>query len=510
MSKHKYSEIRVPIEKDNVSIWRDESKCIMCGRCKAVCTDVMAVCGKYSLLKTDDTAVCINCGQCVKACPVGSLQIAEEWEIVRKQIADPDSIVIVSTSPSCRVSLGDEFGLPAGSFVQGKMVALLRKLGFKYVLDTNFGADLTIMEEASELLHRIKSGGVLPQFTSCCPAWVKYVETFHPDMISNLSSCKSPIGMMGPTIKTYFAKNVGIDPDKIINVALTPCTAKKAEIRRDEMNAAGKYYDNVQMRDMDYVITTRELVKWAKAEGIDFASLDEAEYDNLMGTASGAGVIFGNTGGVMEAALRTAYKMATGKTPTGKLLHFEDVRSLNDVREAQVDIAGTIVKVAVVYGTASADKLLEQIRKGDKQYHFVEVMACPGGCVGGGGQPKESEGVLNARMQSLYQADEQLKLRCSMDNPDIVNIYDKHFGEPLSAVAEEMLHTHYTDRSEILNHNKNVENEEQQEQPVKSKAGKATYVCSICGYEHVGDSAPSECPICGVDSSRFTIKKQLA
>ena len=279
--------------------------------------------------------------------------------------------------------------MPSGSLVQGKMVALLRALGVDYVLDTNFAADLTIMEEASELVERITTGNKpLPQFTSCCPAWVKFAETYYPEMLPHISSAKSPIGMQGPTIKTYFAKKMGIDPAKIVNVALTPCTAKKFEIRRDEMRDAGKYLGIDDMRDMDYVITTRELARWAKEENIDFSSLEDSNYDQLMGEASGAGVIFGNTGGVMEAAVRTAYYLITGERPPQNLYQLEAVRGYDGLREASLEIAGITVNLAIVHGTANARKMIDRVKQGGKPYHFIEVMTCPGGCIGGGGQPK--------------------------------------------------------------------------------------------------------------------------
>ncbi|HCV54775.1 MAG TPA: hydrogenase, partial [Erysipelotrichaceae bacterium] len=316
MSKHLSPEIRVPIEPGNPSIERIEDKCIKCGNCRDVCRDYISVLGYYDLEKTDDTAVCIHCGQCANVCPTGSIQEIPEAGFVKAAIKDPSKVVIFSTSPSVRVSLGEEFGMADGSFVEGKMVALLRRLGADYVLDTNFAADLTIVEEASELVERLQhpdASKPLPQFTSCCPAWVKFAEIYYPELLPHISSAKSPIGMQGPTIKTYFAKKMGIDPRSIVNVAVTPCTAKKFEIRREEMKAAGRYLGIDGMRDMDYVITTRELAEWAREENIDFRSLSDSSYDPLMSQASGAGVIFGNTGGVMEAALRTAYTYLTNE-----------------------------------------------------------------------------------------------------------------------------------------------------------------------------------------------------
>lgn len=300
-------------------------------------------------------------------CPTSSITEVFDYKKVEDAINDKDKIVIVSTSPAVRVSLGEEFNMDDGSFVQGKMIALLRKLGFKYVLDTNFAADMTIVEEASELVERItKNNKPLPQFTSCCPAWVKYAETFHPEILDHISTSKSPIGMQGPTIKTYFAKNMGIDPSKIINVALTPCTAKKFEIKREEMNASGRYYGIEDMRDMDYVITTREVAIWAKEKGIDFNSLEDSNFDKLMGEASGAGVIFANTGGVMEAALRTAYKYITKKEPPKDFYDLEAVRGMEDIREASFKINDLDINVAVIYGTENASKFISKMKDSDK------------------------------------------------------------------------------------------------------------------------------------------------
>lgn len=310
--KHLPLDVRVPIEPDNPSIVRDEDKCIKCGMCKNVCMQDIGVHGTYTLEQTGGEAVCIHCGQCANVCPPDSITERYEYPDIREAVKNPDQIVIVSTSPSVRAALGEEFGMADGEFVEGKMVALLRKLGVSYVLDTNFAADLTIVEEASELIRRVTKGTApLPQFTSCCPAWIKFTEMYYPELIPNLSTAKSPIGMQGPTIKTYFAKKMNLDPTKIVNVALTPCTAKKFEIRRPEMHDAGNYYGDPDMRDMDFVLTTRELALWAKEEGIDFASLSDSAYDNLMGEASGAGVIFGNTGGVMEASAKHPYRSAS-------------------------------------------------------------------------------------------------------------------------------------------------------------------------------------------------------
>nr|WP_294494961.1 [FeFe] hydrogenase, group A [uncultured Mediterraneibacter sp.] len=452
MKEHLPLSVRVPIEEDNPSIRRNEELCVKCGMCKAVCTSPIGVHGTYSFEDTNGRAVCINCGQCANVCPTASITEVYEYPDVRMAVKDPEKVVIVSTSPSVRVALGEEFGMPKGSFVQGKMVALLRALGADYVLDTNFGADLTIVEEAAELVRRIeKEDKPLPQFTSCCPAWVRFAETYYPDMSDYISTAKSPIGMQGPTIKTYFAQKMGIDPKKIVNVALTPCTAKKFEIRRGEMNAAGEKLGIPDMRDMDQVITTRELALWAREEGIDLDVLEDSGYDDLMGEASGAGVIFGNTGGVMEAALRTAYTYLTGKQPPEALLEAKPVRGYDGIREAALEIGDTQVNVAVVHGTANARKVIEWIKSGEKQYHFIEVMTCPGGCIGGGGQPRDimadADETRKSRISSLYQRDASMKRRLSHENSQIKKLYAEFYGEPLSELAEKMLHTSYLDRS---------------------------------------------------------------
>ena len=486
--------IRVPIELDNVSIVRDEAKCIKCGKCRDVCKLDINVLGRYNFDMTGGKAICVNCGQCANVCPVDSITERCEYELVADAIKDPDKIVIVSTSPSVRVGLGEEFGMADGSFVEGKMVALLRALGVDYVLDTNFAADLTIVEEASELIDRITNNKVLPQFTSCCPAWIKYVETFYPEMIPNISSAKSPIGMQGPTIKTYFAKKMNLDPRKIVNVALTPCTAKKFEIKRDEMDAAAKYLGIDGMRDMDIVITTRELAKWAKAENIDFDSLEDSQYDSLMSEASGAGVIFGNTGGVMEAACRTAYEFITKESAPDVLLNLEPVRGYEGIREASLNIGGLDVNVAVCYGLTNASKLIDLIKNGEKNYHFVEVMTCPGGCIGGGGQPKDvskdADSVRKARIASLYKKDSEMKVRKSHENSEIKKVYEEFYDHPLSELAEKMLHTFYSDRSEDLK---------------KGEKKMSKWKCKVCGYVYEGDELPEDyvCPLCKQPASAF-------
>ncbi|WP_455719213.1 [FeFe] hydrogenase, group A [Agathobacter sp.] len=450
--EHLSKSIRVPIELDNPSICRDEELCIKCGMCKNICTSPIGVHEAYTFDETNGKAICINCGQCSNICPVSSIKEVEEYRDVWRAVIDPEKIVIVTTSPSVRVSLAEEFGWAPGVFVQERMIGLLRALGADYVLDTNFSADLTIMEEANELVQRIiTKDKPLPQFTSCCPAWVKYVETFYPEFTPNLSTAKSPIGMQGPTIKTYFAKKMGIDPKKIVNVALTPCTAKKMEIRRDEMNASGQYWEDEAMRDMDYVITTRELAKWTRERDIDFNQIEESSYDKFMGDASGAGVIFGNTGGVMEAALRTAYHIVMKEDTPNEFYQLTPVRGYEQVREASIKIGDIDLKIAVIHGTENAGKVLEAIKSGETQYDFVEVMTCPGGCIGGGGQPKhigeDMDAIRKARINAIYSRDEAMTVRLSYQNPEIQALYKDFYGEPLSELSEKMLHTTYANRS---------------------------------------------------------------
>lgn len=493
--KHLSMDIRVPIEEDNPSICRNEALCVKCGQCKEICTSYIGVHGTYTLEDTGNKAVCINCGQCANVCPVSSITEQYEYQDVAAAIKDPDKIVIFSTSPSVRIALGEEFDMPDGSFVQGKMVALLRNLGADYVLDTNFAADLTIVEEASELIERITKGNKpLPQFTSCCPSWVKYVETYHPDMSAHISTSKSPIGMQGPTIKTYFANKMGIDPRRIVNVAVTPCAAKKFEIRREEMNAAAEYLGTKGMRDMDYVITTRELARWAKEENADFMELADSDYDRLMGEASGAGVIFGNTGGVMEAALRTAYEYVTGEKAPAVLYELKPVRGMEAVKEATLAVGDLTVRIAVIFGTKAAELFLERVKQTGEQYHFVEVMTCPGGCIGGGGQPKgtleKGDALREKRIAALYNRDEEMEQRTSHENEEIKLLYKEFYKEPLSELAEKLLHTSYIDRSKDLGG--------------KKMSSTVKYRCSICGYIHEGEMpAGFTCPLCHQPASAF-------
>lgn len=525
---HQFTEIRIPIEPDNPSIRRREDLCIKCGQCRRVCEDEIGVGKLYDLKSTGGRAICIHCGQCANVCPVGSITEVYEYQKVREAIQDPEKVVIFSTSPSVRVGLGEEFGMPPGSFVEGQMVAALRRLGADYVLDTNFAADLTIMEEASELVKRVTAQSKpLPQFTSCCPGWVKFVETFYPEVLPHISSAKSPIGMQGPTVKSYFAKNRGIVPANIVNVAVTPCTAKKFEIRRPEMNDSAGYLEIDDLRDMDFVITTRELALWMREENLELGGVGTSGYDDLMGEASGAGVIFGNTGGVMEAAARTAYYLVTGTNPPEDYLNLQPVRGMDGVREANVQIGDVPLKLAVIHGTENARNFLDKWKEGQAAYDFVEVMACRGGCIGGGGQPKTeipmTDEIRKARIASLYTKDKEMQLRLSHENPEIQKLYKDFYDAPLSELAERLLHTAYRDRSKDLGPDGRQAPEEKViskeevviniEETLNDKKEKETemmkkWKCTVCGYIHEGDTPPEQCPICKVPAERFEMLAQ--
>ena len=432
-SRFEALDIRVPIAGDNPALSFDADRCIECSECQVACRESAGVWGYYSLEKTGDEPVCIHCGQCAAVCQGDAILPRSELEAVKAAVADKSRVVVVSTSPAVRVALAEPFGAPAGTNCEGQMVAALRKLGVDFVLDTTFAADLTIMEEAGELVERITKKGVLPMFTSCCPAWVKFVETFYPELIPHLSTAKSPIGMQGPSVRTFFAKAKGIDPKRIFNVALTPCTAKKFEIRRDEL--AG----------MDAVITTRELAEWLKSAKVDPLKLEASKYDDLMGRGSGAGVIFGNTGGVMEAALRTAYWMVEKKAPPAALLDYKPVRDLaNSAKTASLEVGGSSVTVTVVQSTAQARKFIES--GAWKQSTFIEVMACRGGCIGGGGQPRTSVPLSDkhrkARIAGLYSADAKDKVRNSHENPQVLRLHQEFSKER----RHELFHTTYRKR----------------------------------------------------------------
>ncbi len=455
--ENKYEGTVIRYEKDTSMphLIRDNNKCVLCRRCVAVCEKNQAVAvigsnergfkthiGSAFELKLDEVA-CVACGQCVAVCPTGALTEVDDTEKVWKALADPTKHVVVHTAPSIRATLGECFDMPIGSLVTGKMVAALKRLGFAGVFDTNVTADLTIMEEANELLERVKNGGKLPLITSCSPGWVKFCEHYYPDMIDNLSSCKSPQQMFGALIKTWYAEKNGIDPKDIFVVSIMPCTAKKFEIGRDDQAAAG-------CPDTDVSLTTRELARMIKRAGIEFTKLPDEEFDSPFGLGTGAGTIFGATGGVMEAALRTAVAVLTGKNP--EKLDFTDVRGTDGVKEAEYEVAGIKIKVAVASGLVNARKVLDMVRSGEKDYTFIEIMGCPGGCVNGGGQPYQPASVRNftdlkaLRAAALYQDDKALPLRLSHENPVIQMLYKEYFEKPGSHKAHEVLHTSYTAR----------------------------------------------------------------
>ena len=444
------------IDELSPSIVRDNNKCILCRRCVAACAKtqgVFAIGMQNRGFKTQvgsefgkslNDVACINCGQCIAACPTGALTEKDATKEVWAALNDPDKYVVFQTAPAVRVAIGEEFGLPIGTRCTGKMVSAIRRLGADKVFDVDFAADLTIMEEGTELLNRIKNGGVLPMITSCSPGWIKYCEYFYPDFIPNLSTCKSPNQMQGAVTKTYFAKQNDLDPRDIYVVSVMPCTAKKFEIARPEFGRDG-------YRDVDANLTTRELARMIRQAGLDFVHLPEEEFDDMLGESSGAGVIFGVTGGVMEAALRTVVDVLTGEDMPR--LEYDDVRGLEGIKEATVSVNGTDIKVAIVHGTANAAKLLNAIRAGEKTYHFIEVMGCPGGCVTGGGQPivdartRYYVDPRAARAAATYSEDESMAIRKSHKNPAVQKLYAEFLGEPNSHIAHELLHTTYVDRS---------------------------------------------------------------
>ncbi|MDF7823071.1 NADH-dependent [FeFe] hydrogenase, group A6 [Pontiellaceae bacterium B12227] len=459
------------LDESTPALVRNSAKCIACRRCVTVCAETQSVSALFpqsrgfkttigpAFGKDLDTVTCVQCGQCSAVCPVGAISERDQTEEVWAALDDPEKTVVVQTAPAIRAALGECFGMEPGTLVTGKMTTALRRMEFDAVFDTNFSADLTIMEEGTELLTRLKMALVdgkqvaLPMFTSCSPGWIQFMEYYYPDMLPNLSSCKSPQQMMGAMVKTYYAQKLGKKPEELFMVSVMPCTAKKFEAARAEMNSSG-------VQDVDVVLTTRELGKMIHEAGIDFQSLEDSEMDSPLGLGTGAADIFANTGGVMEAALRTAYEIVTGREIPFDNLHVTPVVGMDGIKEAEITIEGVLpewsflegvaAKVAVAHTLANARALIERIRAGEAEYHFIEVMTCPGGCIGGGGQPRiTTEEVRKARMKAIYAEDEGKTLRKSHNNPQVMKAYEDFLGEPLGHRSHELLHTKYFEKERV-------------------------------------------------------------
>lgn len=463
--------LQYTIDDFSPSIIKDDSKCIRCQRCVRTCEELQSVSalgvayrGEHMKISTFlekpmVDVVCTNCGQCVNRCPVGALVEKNYIDQVWDAISDPNKHLVVQTAPAVRIALGEDLGLPHGEIVTGKMVSALKKLGFNSVLDTDFTADLTIMEEGTELLTRLKQAllnqdpsAALPMMTSCSPGWIKFIEHQFPQLLPNLSTCKSPQQMFGVLAKTYYAQKRNLNPKDIVSVSIMPCTAKKFEADRPEMYDSG-------YKDVDYVLTTRELAIMIKQAGLHFEKLSEEKFDRIMGHSTGAAVIFGATGGVMEAAIRTAYELVTGREVPFENLNIHPVRGMEGVKEASLTIEGTLpawnflegatLQVAIAHGLVNAKKVMERVASGESSYHFIEIMACPGGCLGGGGQPIPTNAeIRHKRKEAIYREDEGMPLRKSHENPEIEMIYKEFLGQPLSHKSHELLHTHYVNRKE--------------------------------------------------------------
>lgn len=449
------SSVNYPVDNLSPSVVRDPNKCVLCRRCVSMCKNVQTVAvidtverGFNSTVssafnKSLNEVPCTMCGQCIAVCPVGALREKDDTEKVWNALANPDLHVVVQTAPAVRVAIGEEFGMPIGSRATSNMIAALRRLGFAKVFDTDTAADLTIMEEGTEVINRIKNGGKLPVITSCSPGWIKFCEHFYPDFLENLSTCKSPHEMFGAVLKSYYAEKMGIDPAKVFVVSIMPCTAKKYEAQRPELASTG-------YPDVDVVLTTRELARMIKEAGIDFNDLPERQFDDPMGESTGAAVIFGATGGVMEAALRTVAEVISGKSIDE--VEYHAVRGVEGIKEASVTIGDLTLKAAVAHGLGNARKLLDKIKAGEAEYHFVEVMACPGGCVNGGGQPIQPSCVRSwvdlraERAKAIYQEDREMPIRKSHENKKMMKLYEEYFGEPGSHKSHKLLHTHYVKR----------------------------------------------------------------